>query len=50
MTYQAWNEWAAELALSGLKLRNLDEGIYFENFYNIIKSSGPFSTQTKING
>ena len=50
MKYQAWNEWAAELALSGLKLRNLDEGIYFENFYNIIKSSGPFSTQTKING
>ena len=49
LSYQAWNKWAAGLALSGLKSRKLGEEVYFEKFYNIIELDGPFSIQSKIN-
>lgn len=44
-SYRYWNKWAGDLALSGLKIRGLGEEIYFEKFFDIILSNGPFSLQ-----
>jgi len=46
-TYREWNKWAGDLALAGLKERNLDEEKFFESFFEDVMSKGPFSLQTQ---
>lgn len=43
--YSYWNNWLSELAIIGLKKRGLGEEILFENFFDNVKSKGPFSLQ-----
>lgn len=47
-SFQHFITWASELAIQGLKNRNLGEEIYFEKFINIIKNKGPFSLQLQM--
>ena len=43
--YSYWNNWLSDLAIIGLKKRGLGEEILFENFFDNVKSKGPFSLQ-----
>ena len=46
-TYREWNQWAGDLALDGLKERDLGEEKFFEEFFAIVMSKGPFSLQAQ---
>ena len=46
-TYREWNQWAGDLALDGLKERDLGEEKFFEEFFTIVMSKGPFSLQAQ---
>ena len=46
-TYREWNQWAGDLALNGLKERDLGEEKFFEEFFAIVMSKGPFSLQAQ---
>ena len=46
-TYREWNQWAGDLALAGLKERDLGEEKFFEEFFAIVMSKGPFSLQAQ---
>ena len=46
-TYREWNQWAGDLALNGLKERDLGEEKFFEEFFTIVMSKGPFSLQAQ---
>jgi len=41
--YRYWNQWAGELALDGLKERNMDEEHLFDSFFKIVMENGPFA-------
>ena len=43
--YSYWNNWLGELAIIGLKERGMGEEILFEQFFDNVKSNGPFSLQ-----
>ena len=44
-TYRAWNIWAGDLAIAGLRERGLGEEKFFNEFFSIVMSKGPFSLQ-----
>ena len=46
-TYGYWIDYFSELALNGLKKRNLGEERLFQNFFDVIKLDGPFSLQNQ---
>ena len=43
--YSFWNNWLGELAIIGLKERGMGEEALFEDFFDNVKSKGPFSLQ-----
>lgn len=43
--YSYWNNWLSELAIIGLKERGMGEEVLFEQFFDNVKSNGPFSLQ-----
>tara|TARA_B100000700_G_C14987284_1_gene829479 strand:+ start:283 stop:1497 length:1215 start_codon:yes stop_codon:yes gene_type:complete len=46
-TYREWNMWAGDLAIAGLQERGLREERFFNEFFSIVKSQGPFSLQSQ---
>ena len=48
-TYGYWIEHFGELALNGLKKRNLGEEKLFQNFFEAVMKNGPFSLQNQKN-
>ena len=44
-TYREWNQWAGDLALWGLKKREIGEEKFFNEYFNKVMSKGPFSLQ-----
>ena len=44
-TYREWNQWAGDLALSGLKKREIGEEKFFNEYFKKVMSKGPFSLQ-----
>ncbi len=46
-TYREWNMWAGDLAIEGLQERGLREERFFNEFFSIVKSQGPFSLQSQ---
>ena len=46
-TYGYWIDYFSELALNGLKKRNLGEERLFQNFFDVIKLDGPFSLKNQ---
>ncbi|MFL2983798.1 MAG: glutamate-cysteine ligase family protein [Candidatus Neomarinimicrobiota bacterium] len=49
-SYGEWVKIIGNLALEGLKNRNLNEEKLFEKFYYTVLNNGPFSLQTQENG
>ncbi len=47
--FQHYITWASELAIQGLKNRNLGEEIYLKRFIKIINDKGPYSLQLQNN-
>ena len=48
-TYGYWIDHFGELALNGLKKRNLGEEKLFQNFFEVVMKNGPFSLQNQKN-
>jgi len=49
-SYGEWIQIFGDLALDGLKIRNLNEEKLFEEFFEIVIKDGPFSIQVQKNG